>query len=579
MSKKTACPLDCYDACSIVYDGERLRGDATHELTQGFLCPHLNHYHQYSTIPSARYRGETISISEAVERLSAKISSSDASKILHYRGQGNFALMQGVSDYFFSKIGATLTSGSLCDGAGEAGIIEGRGSNKTLDLKQIQESEVVIVWGRNLHVTNSHLLPYLKDKSIIVIDPVKTKMAQRADLHIQIKPHGDQLLALLLSRFAVIHYLDDKEFIDKHTDAFEDFYELTQSLRIKSSLDLIDVDISDVARLMDLIEKRKTVILVGVGVQKNRDGAATLHVIDAFAATLGLFGKEGCGVSYLGSSQEGITNPFKLPSKTVPKATADFSKYDLLFIQGANPLNQMPDSLKVKRQMQEAGMSVYFGLYENETSAVADLVIPACHFLQKSDIRCSYGSHHMLKMAQVQERSSGISEYELIAKLCQSFDIELKSGAQYLEHFDSFLVEHEGGDRVKDREAIPYCDGFDTDDALFVFPDEYDFAYENDERLFLITCKSPYSLNSQFKRDNHVHLNPALGFDEGECVEVVSDVGTVRLHVKHDDRLRDDCILIYSGVSGVNNLTPSYLSYEGESAVYQDKKVEIKRCK
>jgi hypothetical protein len=38
-------------------------------------------------------------------------------------------------------------------------------------------------------------------------------------------------------------------------------------------------------------------------------------------------------------------------------------------------------------------------------------------------------------------------------------------------------------------------------------------------------------------------------------------------------------VLIYSGVSGVNNITPSYLSYEGQSAVYQDKKVEVKKCK
>ena len=97
--------------------------------------------------------------------------------------------------------------------------------------------------------------------------------------------------------------------------------------------------------------------------------------------------------------------------------------------------------------------------------------------------------------------------------------------------------------------------------------------------LFLITRKTPKSLNSQFKRENHVHVNPTLGFNDGEEVEVSSDIGSVVLHVKNNESLREDCVLIYSGVSGVNNLTPSYLSYEGQNAVYQDKKVEVKRCK
>ncbi len=579
MNKLTACPLDCYDACSIIYEDGKLKGNPAHELTQGFLCTHLNHYDSYEQLRTPRFKGEAISMEKAINILKETIKKSDASKILHYRGYGNFGLMQGVSDYFFSKIGATLASGSLCDAAGEAGIIEGRGSNKTLDLEQIIKSEVVIVWGRNIHVSNSHLLPHLKDKKIIVIDPVKTKMAQSADLHIQLKPHSDIFLALLLSRFAVINNFEDEAFIEEHSEEFEEFYELTQTIRIKAILELIDVTLGQIGDLLEIIKDKKTVILTGVGVQKHRDGASVLRAIDAFAAILGLFGKEGCGVSYLGNSQHGIYNPFKLKSKTIPKAAVDFSKFDMLFVQGCNPLNQMPDSIKVKQRMSQVEMTVYYGLYENETSQIADLVIPTCNFLQKSDIRSSYGSNHMVKMPQVQERSSGISEYELTETLCEAFDIELQSEQHYLEHFASFMQEDENGSRVKGREKIAYENGFDTDDELFCFMDELDFEYEDVEKLFLITCKSPKSLNSQFNRESNVHVNPALGFKEGEAVEVISDVGSVTLHVKNDERLRDDTVLIYSGVHGVNNLTPSYLSYEGENAVYQDKKVEIRRCK
>jgi len=42
-----------------------------------------------------------------------------------------------------------------------------------------------------------------------------------------------------------------------------------------------------------------------------------------------------------------------------------------------------------------------------------------------------------------------------------------------------------------------------------------------------------------------------------------------------DDTLRDDSLLIYSGTHGVNYLTPDKLSEEGDSAVFQDVKVQV----
>ncbi len=200
MTDITACPLDCYDACEVLYEDGKLKGvKAGH--TQGFLCPHLNHYDSYQTITTPKYKGKEITMQEALLKLKEMISSCEKNEILHYRGHGNFALMQEVTDHFFASYGAILTDGSLCDGAGEAGIIEGRGSNKNMSIEEISKAEVVIFWGRNPHTSSSHLLPLIKDKKIIVIDPVKTKIAKMADLHIQLKPPKAFLLAMMLSRF------------------------------------------------------------------------------------------------------------------------------------------------------------------------------------------------------------------------------------------------------------------------------------------------------------------------------------------------------------------------------------------
>ncbi|MEA2090898.1 MAG: molybdopterin-dependent oxidoreductase, partial [Campylobacterota bacterium] len=426
----TACPLDCYDACSIIYKNGRLRGlEEGH--TKGFLCPHMNHYDKQKTIKLPRYKGEEITLEKALAILVKMLRESKTDEVLHYRGHGNFALMQEVSDHFFASFGATLTDGTLCDGAGEAGVIEGRGSNKNMSLDEIAKSEVVIFWGRNPHTTSSHILPIIKDKTIIVIDPIKTKIAKMADLHIQIKPHGDLFLAMMLSRFLYIYDIYDESFLQKHASEYEEYHELTQGLRIVSTLKKIDVTLGEVEKVLELVEGKKVAIVCGVGIQKYSDGADVMRAIDAFAVMLGLFGKEGCGVAYLGASKEHVNSPFNTTAKRVSKVSTEFSNFNTVFIQGANPLSQMPDSLRVKESISKTKNVVYFGLFENETSEIADLIIPAKSFLYKDDIRTSYSHNLMMPMPKVSDIDAGISEYDLSAYLCKEFSIELETQEFY----------------------------------------------------------------------------------------------------------------------------------------------------
>jgi anaerobic selenocysteine-containing dehydrogenase len=577
-SSITACPLDCYDACSIVYDDGKLK-PIKHGHTNGFLCPHMNHYEKYERVVTPRYKGEEITMEEALEKLKEIFSSTLKSDILHYRGNGNFALMQEVTDHFFAQLGAVLTDGSLCDGAGEAGIIDGRGSNKNMPLSEIEKSDVVIFWGRNPHTTSSHILPYIEGKKIIVIDPVSTKIAKMADLFIQIKPHTDIYLALLLARFVQIDDSLDEEFIEEFASEFEEYYELTQGVRIKATLENIGVSLGNIGDILAMCIDHKVAIVCGVGIQKYLDGADVLRAIDAFAVSLGMFGKEGCGVAYLGNSKEGIESPFVTKSKKVSKVNTAFDEFKTVFIQGANPLGQMPDTKRVANSLEKVENLIYFGLYENETSQIADLIIPAKTFLEKDDIRTSYSHNGMMLMHKQLESDIGISEYDLAKYLCKAFEIEIKTENEYLEHFKNFgVLKMNGCIEVENRETIPYQNGFDTDDNEFVFLEEFESQHEDQEGEFnLITPKSPTSLNSQFQRDSFVYLHPSLGFRDGEEVEISSQNGTVCLKVKNSTDLREDSLLIYSGTKGVNNLSSSKHSYEGKSAVFQENKVKISK--
>jgi anaerobic selenocysteine-containing dehydrogenase len=137
-------------------------------------------------------------------------------------------------------------------------------------------------------------------------------------------------------------------------------------------------------------------------------------------------------------------------------------------------------------------------------------------------------------------------------------------------------VKIDGSVEVENREAVPYKEGFDTDDSEFVFLEEFEVPQKVEEgEFYLITPKAPTSLNSQFHRDSYLYLNSSLGFTQGSRVRVLSNAGEAEFIVKINDDLREDCVLIHSGAEGVNNLTSSQHSYEGKSAIFQENFVRI----
>ncbi|WP_200762236.1 molybdopterin-containing oxidoreductase family protein [Nitrosophilus alvini] len=575
---KTACPLDCYDACSVIYMDGKLKGDKNHPVTRGFLCPHLNNYHKYKVLEKPKFRGKEISLEKAVSILAEKLKSVKPENVLHFRGSGNLGKMQEVTDLFFAKYGAVLTKGSLCDAAGQLGIENGRGRNIILPVEQIEKSELVVVWGRNIPVTNSHMLPFLKDKIIAVIDPIKTDFAKRANIHLQINPGTDLELANMMARFTIMQNEEAEEFVEEFCEDFDYYYDYLKSFRIVRTVEKIGVDILEIMTLQELMKDLKTVFLVGNGVQKYSNGTDTIRAIDSLAATLGLFGKEGCGVSFLGDTSAGLENPFAVEAKRVNKAVVDFGNYDLCFIQGANPANQNPASKDVREGL-EKSFTVYFGLYENETSELSDLVIPAKNFLQKSDMRFSYGHEYVSFLPKIEENENALSEYELTKKLFDIFGFEgLKSEEEYLNIFKSQLIEEEGLYKIPVYEKIPYKEGFYTDEEKFLFIEESEEgSLHEKEGLWLITPKSKKSLNSQFEREKYAYLHPSLGIKEGEKVKISSEYGEYIFETKIDDSLKENTVLIYSGTAGVNFITPRKTDEYGNGAVFQEVKLKIER--
>ena len=562
-NNKVACPLDCYDACQAQMIDENIKGSKENLVTNGKLCINFANLLKVENLQTAFYENKEISLDESLNILVEKLKSTTPAKTLFYKGSGNIGVMQNSTKNFFTQYGSNLTRGSLCDGGGNTGIEEGRGVVINPPIQKLLDAEVVIVWGRNLSVTSSHMYNLIKDKTFVTIDPIKTQIAKESKIHMQINPKTDYELALLLTRFAYMQDLEDRDFIDEFGNGADWFFDISKNRPVVSYEATTGIPLAQVNEFFDLIENKSVAILVGLGVQKYFEGAQIMRCIDSFAAFMGYHKKDAGGVWYLSNSATGYENQFEVKgvNKKVSIPKVDFGSYDLVFIQGSNPVVSAPNTKRVIDGLKNSFV-VYFGTTYNETCEYANLIIPSTPFLGKNDVRLSYGHEFKSISNIVKEKSqNSISEYDMT----------------------NFLLEQFGFKKLKDEDEIisyyenhkPKLEDFETFNFIEEVSIEPLYKEKTNENFYLITAKNKNSLNSQFANDDFVYLNSKTDFKNDDVVTISSKYGNAQFIVKIDDDIKEDCAFFYSGNKKVNYLTPSEEDESSFSVMYQEVLVEI----
>ena len=563
LNNKVACPLDCYDACQAEIIEENIKGSKEHKTTNGKLCVNFANLLKEENLETAYFNNEKISLDESLNILVEKLKSTTPAKTLFYKGSGNLGVMQSAPKNFFTQYGSTLTRGSLCDGGGGAGIEAGRTNVINPPLEKLLNADVIVVWGRNFTETSSHLYNLVKDKTIVTIDPVSTEIAKKSKIHMQINPKTDYELALLFTRFAYMQDLEDKEFIEEFGNGADWFFDVARNRPVVSYEATTGVPLSQVNDFFDLIENKSVAIVLGLGVQKYFEGSQITRCIDSFAAYMGYHKKEAGGVWYLSDSNFGYKKQFEIKgtNKKVSIPKVNFGSYDLVFIQGANPVVSHPNTKKVIEGLKDTFV-VYFGTTYNDTCEYANLIIPSSSFLSKKDVRLSYGHEYKSISNIVKEKNPNtITEYELASFLIEQFGFEkLKEEDEIISYYENHK---------------PTLEEFET----FEFVEEVDieplYKEKTSDNFYLITAKHKNSLNSQFAKDDFVYLNSATNFNNGDIVNISSKYGNAQFEVKINDDIKENCAFFYAGNKKVNYLTPNEEDESSFSAMYQEVLIEI----
>ncbi len=170
--------------------------------------------------------------------------------------------------------------------------------------KDFEESDVIVLVGSNLCIAHpimwQRVLMNRNKPEIVVLDPRRTETAMAATQHYALQPKSDLVLLYGLARILIERGWVDREFIERHTRAFEEFEAFLragsfdpQSIARASGLSIEQLD-----RLAETIHQGKRVSFWWtMGVNQGHEATRTAQAIINLALMTGNIGRPGTGAN------------------------------------------------------------------------------------------------------------------------------------------------------------------------------------------------------------------------------------------------------------------------------------------
>ncbi|MGE4272364.1 MAG: molybdopterin-dependent oxidoreductase [Desulfitobacterium sp.] len=431
---QNVCPRNCYETCGILSTVEngkliKVEGNPKHGYTHGRLCAKGYAYTEYvyspqrlrhplRQFPRGSGNWQRLSWPEALEFIAEKIfelhdryGSSLACGYSKY--SGNLGLLHSATEGMFRGLGShTKLHGDLCLAAGDDALIYNRGQVSLRDPEEMAKAKTIVLWGVNPARTAIHQWNFInrardKGAKLVVIDPLFTPTAAQGDIYLQIRPGTDGLLAMAVLKYLLDEGHLDHAYLEEQTQGWEAFRSyLLEKVSLEEASAVTGVPLEGIIELADLYREPPCATWTGFGLQRYSNGGQTVRGIDALVALTQNDHKEGGGLYYSNlpnifplhmtkfprppeqqNSQERSLSAVNFPQEALELKDPPLK---LLWIAGHNPLTQARNHHLWLELLKQLELIVVVDLFMNETTAQADLVLPAASPFEEYDLHQSY---------------------------------------------------------------------------------------------------------------------------------------------------------------------------------------------
>ncbi len=373
----------------------------------------------------------------------------------------------------------------FCHSATVAGLMPtvGSGAMETSQL-DIEQADCIVIAGVNVKETFPMIAKRVlrakrKGATVIVIDPRKTVTASYlGDLHLQLKPGTDVALVNGMMSAILAEGLENKEFIKERTAGFDELRDALSATSAEEAAEISGVPVEVIRQAATAYARaQRGCILYDEGVTQHVTGADNVTALADLALLTGHFGKPGAGVNPLrgqisgeGTGDMGCLNVFYPGFKRVGQESAEFfqdawgvenlptepgftymdilQKCKVIYAVGVNPVMSAPDSMNVKKTLDNLDFFVVQDIFLTETAEHADVVLPAACWVEREGTH-TWVDRRVQKINKVIDPpGEALPDWQIICRLAERMGYKDKfdfgSAAEIFEEIRSCVPQYKG---------------------------------------------------------------------------------------------------------------------------------------
>ena len=440
-----------------------------------FAYDFINHKDRLKK-PMIRKNGKLTEVEwdEAIKFVSGKLNDIKKSNGADAIGVLSSAKITNEENYVVQKFARAVIGTNnvdhcarLCHAPTVAGLAQSFGSGAmTNPISDIDESDCILVIGSN--TTEAHPvigfkireMALQKKAKLIVIDPRKIKLAERADYHLRQKPGSDVVVVGAIMNVILNEGLADDNFIKTRTENFEEFKKSLKDFTPEKVENISGIKAADLKEAALAYAKAKNAsIFYSMGITQHTTGTDNVLSIANLAMLTGNIGRPGTGVNPLRGQNnvQGACDMGALPSSlpgyqavssdaaesfggkwgceireesglTVTEMTdaAHKGKLKALYIVGENPLMSDPDIDHVKEAYEKLDLLVVQDIFLTETSMMADVVLPSASFAEKDGTFTNTERRVQLLNKAIDPVGESKPDWQTISEVAQAMGYDMK---------------------------------------------------------------------------------------------------------------------------------------------------------
>lgn len=313
----------------------------------------------------------------------------------------------------------------LCHASSVAALLEGIGSGAVSNpVMDVDQAELIFVIGANPTVNHPVGATWIKNAvkkgaKLIVADPRRSDLARHATHFLQFRADSDVALLNALLHVIIDENLINAEFIETRTEGFDALKANVAACTPEAMAPICGIPASELRAVARLYAKSKSaIILWGMGISQHTHGTDNARCLISLALITGQIGRPGTGLHPLrgqnnvqGASDAGLIpmmypdyqpvgstevqrrfeTLWNTPLSSTPGLTVVETMQAILagqvkgmYILGENPAMSDSDLNHARKALAALQFLVVQDIFLTETATLADVVLPASAFPEKT---------------------------------------------------------------------------------------------------------------------------------------------------------------------------------------------------